>query len=435
MSPPDVDTMFEQLLQDLPPEVEQQARQFQAFARARKIRTPRQLLRVVLLYCGLDKCLRETAGHFTLLYAPITDQAIAERLAACRPWVEALLPQMLSPRDLPRLEGVGRFLVIDGSQVQGPGAQGSQYRLHVALDLVSLQFVQIRVTDQRTGESLANFALGRGDVALVDRGYAHPDKMVQTVQQGAHLILRLNAHNVPVYRLDGARLDLAERLQAQAAETIQTLPVEVKRADGQQAVRGWLHAYRLNEAQASRARRRARRNNRKKRRTPKAQTLFLAGWVLVWTTLSPEQLSARQVLDLYRLRWQVEVALKRWKSLLDVGQLRAREGSPLAELWLHGKLLYALMLDRRMRRKLGDHWSRLDQQRTATWWRPWKLLADEIAPLIAPALFCSEPAWRSCLQVLAERPRRRKLQRLTDEALQLLATLPPPRTEPVKEAA
>jgi hypothetical protein len=264
--------------------------------------------------------------------------------------------------------------------VQGPGAQGSQYRLHVALDLVSLQVVQIRVTDKRTGESLANFVLGRGDVALVDRGYAHPDRMVQTVQQGAHLVLRRNAHTVPIYGLDRARLDLAERLQAQAAETIQSLPVEVKRADGQQAVRGWLHAYRLNEAQANRARRRARRNNRKKRRTPKAQTLFLAGWVLVWTTLSPEQLSARQVLDLYRLRWQVEVALKRWKSLLDVGQLRAREGSPLAELWLHGKLLYALRLDRRMRRKLGDHWSRLDQQRTATGWRPWKLLADEIAP-------------------------------------------------------
>ena len=435
MPPQDVDTMFEHLLQDLPAEVEQQARQFQAFARARKIRTPRQLLRAVLLYCGLDKCLREVAGHFTLLCEPITDQAIAGRLAACRPWIQALLPQMLGPRDLARLESCGRLLVIDGSQVQGPGAKGSQYRLHVALDLVSLQFVQIRVTDKRTGESLANFALGRGDVALVDRGYAHPDKMVQTVQQGAHLILRLNAHNVPVYGLDGARLDLAERLQAQPAETIHSLPVVVKRADGQEAIQGWLHAYRLNEQQANQARRRARRHNRKKRRTPKAETLFLAGWVLVWTTLPPEQLSAQQSLDLYRLRWQVEVALKRWKSLLDVGQLRAREGSPLAELWLHGKLLYALMLEKRLRRKLGDRWGRLDQQRIATWWRPWKLLRDEIAPLIAPVLFWSEPVWRSCLKVLAERPRERKLQRLSDKVLQLLERLPAPLTRPLTEAA
>jgi hypothetical protein len=129
------------------------------------------------------------------------------------------------------------------------------------------------------------------------------------------------------------------------------------------------------------------------------------------------------------------VALKRWKSLLDVGPLRAREGSPLAELWLHGKLLYALMLEQRIRRKLGDHWGRLDQQRTTTRWRPWKLLADEIALLIAPALFWSQPAWPSCWQVLAERPRQRQLQRVPDEALRLLATRPAPRTEPVKEAA
>src|SRR5918911_4370066 len=107
MSSPKVDTMFEQLLQDLPAEVEQRARQFQAFARARKVRTPRQLLRVVLLYCGLDKGLRETAGHFTLLYEPITDQSVAERLAACCPWVEALLPQLLGPRQLSGLEGAG----------------------------------------------------------------------------------------------------------------------------------------------------------------------------------------------------------------------------------------------------------------------------------------------------------------------------------------
>ena len=63
------------------------------------------------------------------------------------------------------------------------------------------------------------------------------------------------------------------------------------------------------------------------------------------------------------------------------GQLRAREGGPLAQLWLDGKLLYALMLEKRMRRKLGDRWGRLDQQRTTSWWRPWKMLAEEIALL------------------------------------------------------
>ena len=97
----DPDTLFEELLQDLPPETAHMAREFKAFVRAKKIKTPEQLLRVVLLYCGLDKPLREVAGTFTALYESITDQSVAERLRACGPWVQALLRGMLplSPVD------------------------------------------------------------------------------------------------------------------------------------------------------------------------------------------------------------------------------------------------------------------------------------------------------------------------------------------------
>src|SRR5438477_7269827 len=90
---------------------------------------------------------------------------------------------------------------------------------------------------------------------------------------------------------------------------------------------------------------------------------------------------------------QVEIAIKRWKSVLDVDALRAKATSPLAEVWLHGKLLYALMLERRMRRQLGDSWGRLDHERVGTWWRVWGMLKDELAPMITGALFWKEGAW------------------------------------------
>ena len=57
--------------------------------------------------------------------------------------------------------------------------------------------------------------------------------------------------------------------------------------------------------------------------------------------------------------YNIEVAIKRWKSVLDVDTLRAKARSPLAEVWLHGNLLYAVLLERRMRHKLGDRWGRL----------------------------------------------------------------------------
>ena len=134
-------------------------------------------------------------------------------------------------------------------------------------------------------------------------------------------------------------------------------------------MRGWVHAYRLNAEQANRARQKCRQGHKKG--TPTAESLGLAGWVLVFTTLAPAVLSPQTIMALYRCRWQVEIAIKRWKSVLDVDALRAKAHSPLAEVWLHGKLLYALMLERRMRRQLGDRWGRLDQERVGTWWRVW----------------------------------------------------------------
>jgi len=174
----------------------------------------------------------------------------------------------------------------------------------------------------------------------------------------------------------------------------------------------------LSAEQANRARQQCRQ--RHKTGTPKAATLFLAGWVLVFTTLAPEVVSAQTIMALYRCRWQVELAIKRWKSVLAMDALRAKAQSPLAEVWLHGKLLYALLLERRMRRQLGDTWGHLDHERLATWWRVWGMLKEEIAPMITGALFWKEEAWEACLKVLAERPRRRKLQQLPSEAINVL---------------
>src|SRR4030095_3655759 len=143
----DPDTLFEDLLQDLPPETAPMAREFKAFVRAKKVRTPEQLLRMVFLYCGLDKPLREVAGTVTVLYESITDQAVAERLRACGPWVQTLPRRKLalSPGDtLPA--GLG-FVVIDASSIPAPGATGTDYRLPLAMALLSLQVVAVLVTD------------------------------------------------------------------------------------------------------------------------------------------------------------------------------------------------------------------------------------------------------------------------------------------------
>ena len=75
--------------------------------------------------------------------------------------------------------GQFRLIVIDGSTAQGPGANQTWYRLHLALDLVKLNFVHAAVTDKYEGEHLDHYPLQEGDVVVVDRGYNQPATLVR----------------------------------------------------------------------------------------------------------------------------------------------------------------------------------------------------------------------------------------------------------------
>jgi hypothetical protein len=79
----------------------------------------------------------------------------------------------------------------------------------------------------------------------------------------------------------------------------------------------------------------------------------------------------------------VALVVKRLKSLLDLGRLRAGEHSALAALYLQGKLLYAAALEKRAKERFGEHWNRLDQPRLAISWPVWKLIRQELAIAIS----------------------------------------------------
>jgi hypothetical protein len=364
-------------------------------------------LQVVMSYCGVDEVLREVAGNFTLLQERITDTAIHKRLKACGPWLKAMLQRMLPGLD--KLPGQLRFVVVDGSSVQGPGARGTGHRLHLAIDLMTLTIRYVEATGPDQGERLGRYPLQDGDVVIADRGYNQPDAILRLSEQAIHVVIRLNPWAMPQSLRTGERLDLVEHLKRVTTD-YHCLAVWLG-APGR-ACEAWVHAYRLAPAEAEAARRRCRQNAQG--RTPSQRTLFLAGWVLVFTTVPPHVIGTETVLALYRLRWQVELAIKRLKSVLDLDQLRAKQGSQLADVWLHGKLLYALVIDKYARRRVDDDWSRLEKQRPATWWRVWKIIRREVAEWITGVLHWRQDQWQACFEVMQERPRRRKLQALPE---------------------
>ena len=71
-----LDTRFAEFLQALPADYQQQAYDFKAFTRARKIKSPLQLLQLVMQYCGLDLSLRSCAGEVARMQGYLSDTAV-----------------------------------------------------------------------------------------------------------------------------------------------------------------------------------------------------------------------------------------------------------------------------------------------------------------------------------------------------------------------
>jgi hypothetical protein len=307
------------------------------------------------------------------------------------------------------------LIIVDGSVIQAPGAKTSDYRLHLGWDWFAQSLVFLEITDTKTGESLAHFAWQTGDVALADRNYAKATGIAATVARGADVVVRLQPNNFRLQTLTGHSLDLAATLRGANSATM-TVTLDAQFVSAEQLIPVWVHAYRLPAEVANRARQRCTRKAQKDRRgTPRADTLLWCGWVIILTTIPPATLGAEVISEYYRLRWQIELLIKRYKSLLHADHLRAKRGGTLALIYLSGKMLYACLLERRA--------GATSKARELTW-RLWQMTAEQIRPLITGVAHWGKNLTTRAQTLLRERKRRRSYQTAPRAGLALFQITP-----------
>ena len=315
--------------------------------------------------------------------------------------------------------GTLRLLAIDATTVQERGATQTTYRLHSCIDLVSLQLQHVSITDDKTAEGVNHFDLKEGDVALLDRGYNHKRHLVPLLDRGADIVLRYNPHGMCLYDKANlsSKINWIERLSKQTTD--QSFQVYLLH-DGK-AIPCWLHAHALSPEQAAVKRRTVKAIAKSKGKTTSSKCLVLAGWVLVLTSIAPEVLSRDSICDLYRTRWQIELAFKRMKSILNLDQLRAKKGSKLAELYLFAKLLYALVVEKLTTAQTGcagQLW--LAQPRPITPWRIWSCMDKRLQSEFGGYFMVKADHVDAYVRSMTERPRQRRLQELPDQVKTLL---------------
>jgi len=396
------DNTFENIVQELPAGVCASARELRAFLRSRAIRNAEELLRAVLLYCGLDYSLREVATNLTQVGRRISDEGVRGRLCSCEQWLHAILKAMLPKPDGDIARYSNRLILVDGTGIQAPGATQRDYHLHLGWDWMQQRVVHMEVTDSHTNESLKLYDWRAGDVALADANYAKAPQLKAVREKGAEFVVRCAPTSIRMLLKTGEKLNIASELRKHYGERIVTLPVRID--SGENSQDAFLHAFRLSESAARRARRKVhRRATKASRRMAGKDTLYLSEWMIILTSFSPEQLSAESIGNVYRARWQVELVIKRLKSILRFNALRARRGSRLAQVYLLGKSLYALMVENRA--------MKLSSNREVEW-RLWRIVADQMRGWINLLAYGNPEVKPRILKILKERPRKRKRLRI-----------------------
>ena len=323
------------------------ARETRAFLRPREITNAVDLLRLILAYCLGEKGLRSTAAWaMSVGLVDISNVALLYRLRQCGDWLALLVGQALAAA-APKASRGRMIRIIDATAVPkaGPAARTKSelWRIHSAFDLPYERFGHFELTDQQTGETLDRIPVVKGEIRLADRAYLQPDRMAILLDAGADLVIRAGWKSARWLDVDGEALDLTAEFRNATTRGLIDRPIWIKRKRGAPlALR--LVAVKKPAQAAAAARRKARRDAQREGYQLSKRTLEAANWVILVTSLAPEDFTTADVLALYRLRWRIELGFKRLKSLVGLkGPPGADERSARPHVLAH--LLMILLLE------------------------------------------------------------------------------------------
>jgi len=318
------------------------AHEHQAITRERKLKGAKNLLRLVQAYAVCDWSLRLVSAWAAIQgIANLSDVAVLYRFCQCGPWLGWLVGQILKQRNaMLSLMGGVRLRLVDATVISRPGSQGTDWRVHLSFDLGRMCLDGIEVTDAKGGESLARFEPRADEIYLADRGYCFARSLGTILSSCARLVVRVNWQSQPLKTELGHKLNVIEWIQGLVVATERMVTISTPQGDF--PVR--LVAYPLPADEAQRARAKVVKQAKKKGRNTNPSTWLAAGFVILITNLPVETWETSRITYLYRLRWQIELQIKRLKSLLQLDHLRAQDPR-LVQTYLLAKLLTALLLD------------------------------------------------------------------------------------------
>jgi hypothetical protein len=335
---------IERIISMLPWEWQVKAWEMGAVTRSRKITDARDLLVLIMLYATSGKSMGGTSTILRSSGIAMNKNAVNERIVKSEPWVRWLVEHIGRETGLtgerPEWMGQMRVLGVDATTEESKDAKRQGWNLHYMVDIFSLESVEIKLSDEKTGEKLSNFEkVGWNDIIIGDRAYGTVKSIEYALGRGADYILRLKSGAFNLYGGDGKLIDIKKEIEMMEEETHKSMDLYYKQGSKMKPIR--ICVYRKKESEIERSIRQTKKSNGHSGRVVSEGQRFYAGYVIVGTSLRE---SAERVLGLYRQRWQIEQTFKRLKGIIGLDELKAKKPESV-RAWFYCKLLVAAICE------------------------------------------------------------------------------------------
>ena len=275
-----------------------------------------------------------------------SDVSFMKRLAKCENWFTAISQKLLCKvvTDYQKPAWLNGYTVVaaDATEVAEKGRAKRIFRIHYLLDIFNLSCADFKITKQKTGETLANFNLAEKMLVIGDRAYSTINGISHCYKNGADFILRMRKNSFNPVDENGNSINIIDAFEALMQGEYSDIKAFAKNKTGEIfPVR--ICAKRKTEEQMAVTRKAMAKVQRTHKFKYSEEAKLLNNYIVVITTLG-DDVSAEQILETYRLRWQIEICFKRLKSILNIGEMpKKTDGSTMA--WLCGKLMVALLIE------------------------------------------------------------------------------------------
>lgn len=331
-------------------------RELGAFQRAREVRGPDALLRLVLAYpllkYSLSQVCRWARGKDL---ADLTEESLWQRFKHCGAFLRWLVPALLWVAPPPtRL----RLTPVDATSFTMRRDKKHVWRAHLNwADGVPIGLQVDKAVGPQRGESLRRWVWEHtAGVLLADRAYGTPPQLGLALAAGRDFVVRFSWHNLPLFAtpVGGPRLDPQTQLGSLHPGETRDFRAWIRPAQGPPREVRIVVIRKLPAATAQavkKVRRRAGRNGQKLR----ADTVFLADFVALVTNLEATVADPQTILDMYRWRWQIEREFRRLKGITEVRCLPVFRDCQV-EVYLLALLAGWLLVHRLLRERVFFPW-------------------------------------------------------------------------------